>query len=113
MTNEFVDFIFRDFPGPIFSNLPQNYFLDEDDKSYNLCLDVPGIKKEDLSIELINNILTIKAEYTKHNKKQKYTKQVSLPDTIDTSSIQPKLENGILHIAIYKKEKNHRLIKIN
>ena len=91
----------------------------ETKEEYTVELAVPGLSKEDLNIDFSDNYLTIsnsKSEEPNDDEKKdmdvnslfnrKYHKVISLPeDGIDTENIKANLLNGILTIAIPKKEK--------
>ena len=78
----------------------------------------PGKSKEDFKIELDNDVLTISAEdkieKETSEKNGKYTRRefsystfkraFSLPDTVDNSKIAANYNNGVLEIALPKKE---------
>lgn len=80
----------------------------------------PGLKKEDIKVELNDNVLTISSE-TKQEKEEKdkegrYTRREFSfssfkrsftvdEETIDTEKIQAGYENGILNIHVPKKAK--------
>ena len=78
--------------------------------------DLPGVKKEDLNIELEKDALTImgkrdRAE-TAEGENQWRTESIvgsfsrgfRLPDTADTSSVIAKLEDGVLTVTVALKE---------
>ncbi len=85
---------------------------------YILDVDVPGVKKEDLKIEVSDNVLTISGE-RKEEKEEKdaqyhrreivfgsFKRAIQLPTNIEADKISAKLENGVLHIEIPKSEKS-------
>jgi HSP20 family protein len=91
----------------------------------------PGMRKEDFRVELNNNVLTISSEHKQeHEEKEnnQYTRkefsyqsfqrsfQLSR-EAVDADNIQAKYENGVLQLAIPKKEeikqKPSRLINIS
>ncbi|MCS7005608.1 MAG: Hsp20/alpha crystallin family protein [Cytophagales bacterium] len=89
--------------------------ISEKDKSYELELAAPGFSKDDFKIELKENrYLTISSEKKeeKEEKTDKYTKkefnfssfsrQVVLPENVETEKIKAEYKNGILKISIPK-----------
>lgn len=89
--------------------------LSETDENYLLSLDVPGMKKEDLKIELTNNVLTVSGERKreinadKKEKFQRYEKTYGyfkrsfrLPYIEDSSQIEARYENGVLELVLPK-----------
>lgn len=75
-------------------------------------LDVPGVKKEDINVEINNDILTIKAYRKDLEKEQTTIKSWKLNPNFDTSKISSKLEDGVLTIACPKVEKKNKKIEI-
>ncbi len=84
---------------------------------YILKVDVPGVKKEDLKLEVSDNVLTISGE-RKEEKEEKeaqyyrreilygsFQRSIQLPSNVEPDKISAKLENGVLTIEIPKTEK--------
>jgi len=91
--------------------------LCEDDKNYYIQLDLPGLTKEQIHMELSeDSILTISGERVKkaNNNDMKYSKMeceygkfsrsFSVPETADLNKIEAKMENGSLEVIIPKAE---------
>ena len=102
--------------------------IKETDTSFSIELAAPGKNKEDFNIEIDHNVLTISSE-NKSEKEEidgKYTRRefsyssfrraFTLPDTVNTENINAAYENGVLRIALPKREealpKPKRLIEI-
>ncbi|PZO29499.1 MAG: molecular chaperone Hsp20 [Flavobacteriaceae bacterium] len=104
--------------------------IKETDTAFGLELAAPGKTKEDFIIEIDHNVLTISSE-TKNETEQTenngcYTRRefsytsfrraFTLPETVNTDAINAVYENGVLLIALPKKEealpKPKRLIDI-
>ncbi|RAR75597.1 Hsp20/alpha crystallin family protein [Flavobacterium aciduliphilum] len=102
--------------------------IKETDTSFGIELAAPGKKKEDFNIEIDHNVLTISAEdkVEKEETQGKYTRRefsyasfrraFTLPETVNTDHIHATYENGVLHVALPKREealpKPKRLIEI-
>ena len=92
--------------------------IKEGDNEYNIEVAAPGMEKGDFKLNLDNNILTISSEKQQHqeekNEKGEYTRRefsyqsfrrsFTLPDSADSDSINASYKDGILQIAIPKKE---------
>ena len=69
---------------------------------------VPGVKKEDVKIELNNGLLTVSAEKREKNGDNEssfsLTRSVSVPDGVNADAIAAKLEDGILNVTLPKAE---------
>jgi len=59
---------------------------------------VPGVKKEDIDLEVTENTLTIKVD----TKDRKYYKEVELPCEVDPNSAKATYQNGVLDVELKK-----------
>ena len=119
-TDQLFTSIFDDFFGSnIFdsrtlkrNHLPSVNILDNE-KFFELNLAAPGKNRKDFIIELEDQILTISSEsFTNNDGSDNFTRQeyrydnfkrsFRLPDSINTSLIKAKYENGILSISLPK-----------
>jgi len=74
--------------------------------------EVPGIAREDLKLNIEDDILTLEGEKKKENKDEEYlykeskegrfSQSFSLPENADKDKIKAKFENGVLRIIIPK-----------
>jgi len=80
-----------------------------------------GVKKEDISLDINDGILTIKAERRsetdgKYNRKEsfygKYEKSFSLPDNVNVDKIDAEFVDGILKLNIPKLENDPKISKV-
>jgi HSP20 family protein len=97
------------------ANLPA-VNIKENEKDYELELAVPGMKKEDFNVEVDNNIMTISAEVNAESNvsEENYTRKefsytsfkrsFTLPETIAEDKIKASYVDGILKLALPKKE---------
>ena len=77
--------------------------------SYELDIDLPGFKKDEVNVELKNGYLTIQAakglDKDQTDKKGKYIRQERcVGDGVEPEDVTAKFENGILQLSIPKKE---------
>jgi HSP20 family protein len=90
-------------------------FLEKDEK-YLIYLKVPGLTKDDISISLKDDLLTIKYEKEKNENDEfsftnSFKKSYFIPDDISEEDIRANVKNGILEIILPKsKEKNKEKI---
>ena len=81
--------------------------------NYQINVIMPGIDKEDITLSIENDILTIQSNYNKQKDKdqnalrtefmiKEYYRNISLPKDADHKSISANLKNGILEITIKK-----------
>ncbi|MDR5590834.1 Hsp20/alpha crystallin family protein [Christiangramia sp. SM2212] len=92
--------------------------IKETEDSFSVEVAAPGKAKEDFNIELDNDVLTISSENKKENettdKEGRFTRKefsystfkraFSLPDSVDNSKISAAYNNGVLEIALPKRE---------
>jgi len=92
----------------------------ENEKEFVVEFALAGVKKEDITVNSENGILTITAERKEvkdlnYNHKEsftgKYLKSFTLPDDVNADNINASLVDGILSVSIPKIEKNTKLSK--
>jgi len=87
----------------------------ENTNSFKIEMALPGLKKEELSIEVEKNILTIKTVKSEKSEDDKnvilkefdfsnFEKKYTLSKDLDLENIIAKFENGIMEIEIPKKQ---------
>lgn len=101
----------------------------ETENGYQVELSVPGFKKEDLVLNVEENVLSVKASsteeqetkegtYTRREFRQaSFERRFTLPEAVDAERIAATTENGVLMIDLPKKEealkKGPRTIQIS
>ena len=75
-------------------------FKDSGNDAYNLEIELPRFRKENIKLSAENNILHISAEQDN----LKFYHSVSVPSTLDTNTIEAKLDHGVLTISAQKAE---------
>jgi HSP20 family protein len=90
--------------------------IQETNKEFKLELCVPGMKREDLKVDIEDGALTISSEKEEEKKEDdktykrreyyynKFTRTFQLPENIDENSVNAKYDNGVLQVTIPKKE---------
>lgn len=101
--------------------------ITENEKAFELHVAVPGMNKEDIKIDLNDNVLSISGEkkYTREKKDNhfhlienqygSFSRSFSLPENIDTAAISAAYVNGVLEVRLPKDEKKalKTTIKVN
>lgn len=115
--NVFDDF----FNTPLFTRNESSMMktdIKEHDNGYELTIDMPGVKKEDIKAELNDGYLTVSAESnsSKDEKDEKgkyicrerytgsYSRSFYVGDAVTEEDIKAKFENGTLTLEVPKKE---------
>lgn len=92
-----------------------NYSFRQEEDGYSLSLDMPGIKKTDLSITIAKqaqvefNILSIKAK----TKDRNYNQDLKISNKLDEKSCKASLSEGVLKIKMKAKEEVLNKYKID
>jgi HSP20 family protein len=97
--------------------------LVEEGDHYVLRADVPGVREDDVKVELEDNVLTISGERKSEHEQRKngyyrlerasgrFARSLTLPEGVDPASIKARFENGVLEVSIPKpaERKPHRV----
>jgi HSP20 family protein len=90
--------------------------IHEGDKEITLKAELPGIKKEDVHIDVNDGVITLRGErkFEKEDKKENYHRiersygsfhrSFTLPSTVDVEKIKAKYKDGILEATLPKTE---------
>jgi len=81
----------------------------EDKEAYYVRMEIPGVKKNDIEVELENAVLTVsfhrRAEAAESEEStEEFSRSVSIPDGVASDKITAKVEDGILTVTLPKKE---------
>ncbi|HYP83944.1 Hsp20/alpha crystallin family protein [Variovorax sp.] len=104
---------FERFFNEAFAPAPQRSFqFEQDEKSWTLTLDVPGLAREDLGIAIEGAVVRIES---KADAKRQFKAAYELPLEVDVATSEAKLENGVLSLKLGKKlpERNVSQLAIN
>jgi HSP20 family protein len=92
--------------------------LEETDDAYVVEAELPGVKRENVNIELVGNELTISGEIKERERKGtvrrrsrrtgRFDYRVSLPDHVDADKIEANLAEGVLTVHVQKSERAQR-----
>ncbi len=90
--------------------------VSEDDKKYEVDVAAPGMEKKDFNIDITDNVLTVSAEKQEEEKKEEenyvrrefgytqFKRTFALPENTNEEKIDANYKDGVLKIAIPKKE---------
>ena len=107
-------------PGPSTEGAGWSPFVDieEQDDAYELEVELPGVKREDVNIEVVGNELSITGDIKEKERKGairrrtrrtgRFEYRVRLPDQVDASKIQARLDQGVLTVRVPKAERAKR-----
>lgn len=87
----------------------------EDDSAMHVTIELPGLRAEDVDIEVNRNVLSISGERRLENEQStggyhrierrygRFTRTFTLPDTIDASAISADMSEGLLRLLLPKR----------
>jgi HSP20 family protein len=94
--------------------------VEEDDKSYKVKAEIPGVKKDEIEISINGDQITISAEIKRESEKKEGARTIyaeryygkayrsfTLPLEVDNVKADAKFENGILTLMLPKKGNGH------
>ncbi len=108
--------LFQEFNTPAFAGTVPAVNVVESEEGFRIEVAAPGLQKSDFKLNLEKNQLTISAEkeQKEESKNEKYTRKefkyasfqrtFTLPNTVDGDRIEANYADGILNIALPKRE---------
>ena len=95
----------------------------ENDKLYTVTMDIPGVEKKDVNIEVEGSCLTVSGKRDEKNEKGmslyysqtrygNFSRTFNLPEEIGVEKISAKYKNGTLILTLPKMEKINNSINI-
>jgi HSP20 family protein len=88
--------------------------IEEAEKTFNVKMDLPDVKKEDIKVEMHNGILTIQGE-RKQEKEEKdakfhrierqygtFLRRFTLPTEVDEAHVAAEFKDGVLRVTVPK-----------
>ena len=122
--NPFEDF-FQDFGKgfwvkplafPQETNLEMKIDVKEDDKAYTIRAEIPGVKKDDIKVDVEGNLVSVRAEVKQEKEEKKGEKVVyseraygmasrsfTLPAEVDAKDAKAEYKDGLLSLTLPKK----------
>ena len=95
----------------------------EDDVSYEISAELPGLEEKDIEISVADGSLVLRGEKSSNSeeKEGKYFRQerlygrferaFHLPDGVEAEKIEAKFKNGVLAITLPKKEEAKKVVR--
>ena len=90
--------------------------LNEQNGNYQVKAELPGVKKENIDVEVGEDVITIKAETKKEEEEKKeniyrneirygkFKRTLELPSNVDNSKVSAEFKDGILTVTLPKTE---------
>jgi HSP20 family protein len=113
MMNRLFNAVEQQAEGPAVDFVPAVNTREADD-AYYIEVDLPGVKKEDISIDVNDNVLTISGERKVEEERKdeefyrvesvygKFERSFTLPEDVDADKIEAEAKDGVLTVKIPK-----------
>jgi len=87
----------------------------ENEKSYQLAIELPGLPKDSLQVSVYDNTVTVSGEAAAPKEEDghnwllrersygKVTRNIQLPEAVDDSACEAKYVDGVLYLTLQKK----------
>lgn len=96
----------------------------ETDHSYTVIADLPGLSRDDVKVEITDNVLTVSGERKSEDREEKYhrverihgcfSRSFSLPSSVAGEKITASFKDGVLTVTLPKTEESRgRLFKVS
>jgi HSP20 family protein len=112
--DHFLDDIFGNTLEPNHVNWTPNVDIHESESEFALKMDLPGLSKKEVGLNINDGVLIITGERSYDNRNLdahriergygKFSRSFSLPENIDTKKIKASFKNGELNITLPKTE---------
>ena len=102
------------FPGG--TELSMKIDVSEDDKAFSVKADIPGVKKEDIKVDIDDDQISVRAEVKREKEEKKGEKVVysersygmvsrsfTLPSAVDAKGAKAEYKDGVLNLTLPKK----------
>jgi HSP20 family protein len=106
----------KPFAMPAETELTMKIDVTEDDKGFTLKADIPGVKKEDIQVDVDEDRISLRAEAKREEEEKKGEKVVysersygmvsrsfSLPAAVDAKGAKAEYKDGVLSLVLPKK----------
>lgn len=87
-------------------------YVKNEDGLLSINVDIPGIKEEDLNIELCHDLLTIKGQRKTQSTSYEVKKSFNIPEGYTSDDIKASLKDGVLTITLISKSTDKEVKKI-
>ena len=117
--DEMFDDLWQNWPARFFSDTVRPVLrpamdVVENEKEYGIRIDLPGLKSEDVKVEVEDGLLTVSGEVGDTIEKEgdryhyrersygKFQRSVRLPNSVDANNVEATFENGVLNVILPK-----------
>src|SRR5581483_4476803 len=115
--NEFgKGFWVKPYAFPAETDIKMKIDVTEDDKAYSIKADIPGVKKEDIQVDVNDELVSLRAEVKQEKEEKKgekvvhsersygvVTRTFTLPSAVDAQAAKAEYKDGVLNLVLPKK----------
>lgn len=88
--------------------------VEETENEFKMSFDIPGMKKDEIKIEIADNHITVRGDRQEENKEEsknrkvyerrygKFERTFTLPGTIDSNKVEATYDKGVLNLTVPK-----------
>lgn len=91
---------------PAAGQFPVDVYEDKDNAYVRA--ELPGVKREDVSVETVNGVLTLSASRKQKSGEEEqsfsFTRSLTLPDNVQADKVSAAYEDGVLTVTLPKRE---------
>lgn len=115
--DRFLNNVFDVYSLPTFSSdftyTKDEYFVTADEKQWTIEMPMPGISKDNLKVDIEDNMLTVQATSTIKSRAVKNIKKSwYIDDNVDVNNISAKLDNGLLLVTLPKTKPSKKSVSV-
>jgi len=101
-----------DVAAPAAPRFPVDLYEDKDNTYVRA--ELPGVKREDINVEMVEDYLTINATRKEGEQTFSFSRSIAIPEGVQADKVAAALENGVLTVTLPKQEQaKPRKIAIN
>lgn len=90
--------------------------VEEDENAFSLSMELPGLKKEDVSLQFENGVLSVSGEKRSESEKKgknfhrmerrygSFFRSLALPSSVNMDAVDAEFKDGVLKVRIPKRE---------
>lgn len=101
-----------DVAAPATPRFPVDLYEDKDNTYVRA--ELPGVKREDIAVEMVEDYLTINATRKEGEQSFSFSRSITIPESVQADKVSAALEHGVLTVTLPKQEQaKPRKIAIN
>ena len=93
------------------SYLPTGNYEKTEDGSLAVSIDVPGIKEEDITVEIDGSIVNVRGETKTTNSHRRISQSFTIPEGYASDNVKAELSNGVLRLTMASKQLPDKEVK--